>query len=194
MPFITEELYQALKPYTGEKARFLVEARVQPGKDGPYAVDPAPMAPVMEAVASIRALRSQLNVPPGLKLKVLYAGKGSRKEKDVVAQSAYVAHLARLESLEPAGGGRPAQSATAVAGELTFFVPLAGVIDFDKEKKRLMKEVEKLGAERTKLDGQLGNQAFVSRAPEAEVSRLRGRRAELQGQLGSLEDTLRALG
>ncbi|MFH1726467.1 MAG: valine--tRNA ligase [Elusimicrobiota bacterium] len=192
MPYITEELFAALRPYSGETAEFVLGAAA-PDPSG-WADEEATgrMGFLMEAVRAIRALRSQLHVPPGLRIKAFYAGE--KTEAGTLAQdAATVTHLARLETLEAASGGRPPQSATAVARKLTFYVPLAGILDIAKERVRLAKEADRVDKDLRRCEAQLANRSFVERAPESEVAKVRQRRQEAEAKHASLQDTLRAL-
>jgi valyl-tRNA synthetase len=80
-----------------------------------------------------------------------------------------------------------------VAGGLTFFVPLEGVIDLEKERKRLSKEIEILVKELQKCGKQLKNPAFVARAPEVEVAKIKSRKEEFETKHKALEITLNSL-
>ncbi|MDE2291201.1 MAG: class I tRNA ligase family protein, partial [Elusimicrobia bacterium] len=192
MPYITEELWQALKPYAGESAPFVLAAGAPDPKGWEDAEAVRRMGFLMEAVRALRALRAQLNVPPALRLKALYAG-GGEDAAQLAAGSETVMHLARLEALEKAAA-RPASSATAVAGGLRLYVPLEGVVDFAKERDRLTKDLGKLAKDLQKVEAMLGNASFVERAPEAEVAKVRAQRDQAKAQSESLRDTLTALG
>ncbi|MBI5594460.1 MAG: valine--tRNA ligase [Elusimicrobia bacterium] len=192
MPFITEELYQALKAYAGETAEHAFQAGAPRPEGWADADAVAEMEFIMSAVGSVRATRSQLNVPPASKLKAFYKGDGTTAKR-LTANSDMVLHLARLESLEHAQA-RPPSCATAVAGDLTIFIPLEGLIDFAKEKVRLAKDLEKLVKELAKSEAMLGNRSFIERAPEAEVEKVRAQRDQSKAQAEHLKDTLAALG
>ena len=128
MPFVTEELSLALKPWSGEKADFLLQAGyTEPGYDWSNPEAEAEMRHIMGAVTAIRSLRAQLNVPVDLSIKAVAQGKLDERHH------VYVSRLAKLESIT-SYTSRPPQSATAVADGVTFFIPLAGVVDFAKEK------------------------------------------------------------
>ena len=194
MPFITEELYAALKPFAGEEADFLLDAGAGlPEGFGKDEQALSEMAFLMGAVGSLRALRSQLNVPPSLKIEALYSAKNGGEEALLRGQHGYLSHLARIATLKPAPGGRPAQSATAAAGGMVFYVPLAGIIDLGKEKKRLTKEVERLAAELSQCEIRLADKAFLARAPESEVEKIRRRREAMAAEHCSLVETMRGL-
>ncbi len=194
MPFITEELYQALKPYSGESAlHTLASGEPKLPRDFSDAEAMKEMGFLMDATRALRALRSQLNVPPGLKLETVYEGSGVEGRALVERYGEYIKNLARLKSLAPSEEGRPAQSATAVAGGLSFYVPLAGIIDLDKESKRLTKEIDRLLKDLKRCESQLGNRSFIERAPEAEVAKIRQRKVDFESKQRVLADTLNSL-
>jgi valyl-tRNA synthetase len=150
------------------------------------------MRGVMSVVRALRAVRSQLNVPPALQIVALYVTGNPAAAGLLVEHGSYVRHLAKLKELKPASG-RPAHSATAAAGSLTFYVPLEGLIDFEKEKKRLAKELERLSHDLSQCEGRLSDKAFMDRAPESEVSKLQKRRQESAAEHAALLDTLKSL-
>jgi len=117
MPFITEELHEALKPFSGVKAGFVVQAGA-PELPGDWSDAEAcrEMGTVMEVVTALRSLRAQLNVPPGLKIDVVSAG-GSADVRELLAKRGdYLTALAHLRDIRHSReDARPAHSATAVA-------------------------------------------------------------------------------
>jgi valyl-tRNA synthetase len=72
-------------------------------------------------------------------------------------------------------------------------VPLEGLIDFEKERERLRNQIDKLGTELERLNGQLSNKNFVEKAPTEKVDALRERKAEIEGQVNTLNQNLEAL-
>jgi len=186
MPFVTEELYAAIKPYAGETSEFILRGGYQslPGDWSNPEVEKE-MSKVMAAVASIRSLRSQLNVPPGLKIKAMFEG--------AVVHRAYVVLLAQLESLEPMNEGRPAQSATAVADGAVFHIPLAGVIDFTKERERLAKDLAKAEGDIEKCEAKLRNLSAAATAPAEKVAEAREQRDAALAKRDRLKETIAVL-
>ncbi|HMT09294.1 MAG TPA: hypothetical protein PKA82_14925 [Pyrinomonadaceae bacterium] len=85
-------------------------------------------------------------------------------------------------------------AAKAVTNDARLAVPLEGLIDFDKERERLATQINKLLEEKTRLDAQLSNANFVTRAPADKVNELRERSAELEHQINTLNNNLEALG
>ncbi|MBI2788762.1 MAG: valine--tRNA ligase [Elusimicrobia bacterium] len=186
MPFVTEELYAAVKPFAGESAEFILKGGYPKLADDWS--DPGiekEMSEVMGAVSAIRSLRSQLNVPPGLKIKAVFEGD--------VRQRPYVLLLAQLESLEPMNGARPAQSATAVADGATFHIPLAGVIDFAKERERLAKDLAKAEGDIEKCEAKLKNLSAAASAPAEKVAEAKEQRDAALARRDRLKETIAVL-
>ncbi len=192
MPFVTEELYAALRPFAGEAVEFLLNG-------GYHALsadwsDPdaeKEMGRLKGAVTSIRSLRAQLNVPLGLKIDAVATGPFSAAV--LGEHRAYLTLLAKLETLEPAGAGRPPQSATAVADGVTFFVPLAGVIDFAKERERLTKDLVKAEGDIVKCEGKLKNLAAAPNVPAEKLAEAKDQHAAAVARRERLKETLAVL-
>ncbi len=188
MPYITEELHAALASYTGEKAAFILQSPFpETSYDWSNAAATDEMGRLMEAVTALRSLRAQLNVNPGLKLRVVASSLEGFSEKKI----AYLKALARVESLE--AGARPAKSATAVAGGASFYVPLEGVIDFAQERARLEKESAKGEAELVKIAQKVDNPNFRARAPQAEVDLAQAQKSAVAERIARLKETLALL-
>ncbi|MBI4348195.1 MAG: valine--tRNA ligase [Elusimicrobia bacterium] len=190
MPFITEELYQALKAYGGETADTILDT--QPASVGSWsdARAVAEMATVTDVVAGLWNLRSELKVPPELRIKTFMRGPEEAVQL-LLAHKAYVTAMAKLDEL--AAGPKPAHSATALAGGLSLYVPLEGIIDFAKERARLEKEQREIAAQLDRCKNQLANQAFVSRAPKSEVDTIRQRQVDFEAKHHRIKEILENL-
>ncbi len=192
MPFVTEELSEALKPYSGESKGF-IGAGGYPRLDYDWSNPEVEkeMAKVMGAVTSIRSLRSQLNVPPGLKIRAVVEGPFA--EALLGKHAAYAKLLANLESLEPMNGGKPAQSATAVADGATFHIPLAGVVDFAKERERLAKDLAKAESDIEKCAAKLKNLSSAANVPAEKVAEAKEQHDGAVARRDRLKETLAVL-
>ncbi|MCB1605609.1 MAG: valine--tRNA ligase [Xanthomonadales bacterium] len=198
-PFITEEIWQHLKPHFGVTEAFLGEAP-QPYAEADQprpAVDADADADVQwlqACLSGIRKIRGEMNLSPGKPLDLLLTGGGSVDRERIEHYTDAFALLARIQShawLE--SGVEPPASAMALVGELKLLVPLAGLIDVDAELKRLDKEIGKVAADLAKAEAKLANPKFVGGAPEAvinqerqRVSEFGARKAELEAQRGKL--------
>ncbi|MBP2298337.1 valine--tRNA ligase [Azospirillum picis] len=174
MPFITEELWEQLSPARGNR---LISAEWPDFADD--IVDPAArdeMDWVVRLISSVRSMRSEMNVPPAaqIELKLKDAGDASLQRLDTHRD--LILRMARLASAEPLQGAVPKSSVQAVLDETTLVLPLEGIVDLDKEKARLSKEIDKLAGEIRKIDAKLSNEQFVAKAPEEVIEEQRDRR------------------
>jgi len=190
MPFITEELWDKL----GHRA-----------EHGPLIGQPWPVPTVLDAAADsemgwlvklisdIRSARAELNVPAAAKLKMLVVGGDGTTAARLATHRAAIERLARIEDIEAATAA-PKASLQIVVGEATYALPIGEVIDLKAEGARLQKEIKKLADEVAKIDAKLGNQAFVSRAPEEVVEEQRERRSQAEQTKVRLSTALERLG
>jgi valyl-tRNA synthetase len=191
MPFVTEEIYAALKYYAGESAEFVLRGGYHEiGFDWSNPEAEKEMALVMGAVTAVRSLRAQLNVP--LTLKIAAFADGPFAAKILKEHHAYVCALAGLGGVEPFSG-RPPQSATAVADGVTFYVPLAGVIDLAKERERLTKELAKAVADIGKCDVKLKNLSASASVPQEKIAEAQAQLDTAAARRRQLEETLKWL-
>jgi valyl-tRNA synthetase len=190
MPFITEELWSNF----GHRGKH--GALIGQPWPTPPAVDPAADAELnwlVELISEIRSTRSELNVPPAAKLPMVVVGGNETTKRRVVANTAAIGLLSRVEGIDTSAVSPPTVSAQIVVGEATFALPVGDVIDLKAETARLQKEIKKLGDEVTKIDAKLANTAFVSRAPEEVVEEQRERRAQAERTRARLRTALKNL-
>jgi valyl-tRNA synthetase len=190
MPFISEELWQRL-PHRGES--IMIAAFPKAGRKGRDPEAERLMAPVLDVVSAIRTIRSESRISPAVELKVSVKPAGPAAADALAASTAVIGSLARAAIAVMADGERPAQSAMAATPSGDVFVRLEGVVDFDAERQRLRKEVERAGKEIAFLEGKLGRPDFVERAPAEVVERERARLAEQRQIEQKLTASLAAL-
>ncbi len=191
MPFITEELWQRL-PHKGETiclADFISHNSAQ--LDGRAERE---IALVIEVITKLRSIRSTFNIAPSVALKAQIATNDDAARDVITRMEDHVKRLARIEELRlldklEAGKG----SARAVVGASEIAVPLEGLIDFDKERSRLEKELNKLINEREGLEKRLANQDFINRAAAEVVASTRARAEELSDQTSKLRAMIGSL-
>jgi valyl-tRNA synthetase len=191
MPFVTEEIYAALRPYAGESAEFVLNGGYHVvGFDWSNEDAEKEMSRVMSAVTAIRSLRAQLGVP--LSLKISAVADGPFAPKILKDHRAYVGALAGLSGVEPFSA-RPAQSATAVADGVTFYVPLAGVIDLAKERERLTKERAKAEADIEKCEAKVKNLSAAANVPPEKIADAKSQLEAVSSRREQLAETLKWL-
>ncbi|MCP4719958.1 MAG: valine--tRNA ligase, partial [Desulfobacteraceae bacterium] len=181
MPFVTEEIYNILPATKGSimKASF-------PYDQASYEVYrnetiENQMSFVFGLISDIRNIRSEMNIQPSMKIKVL-ANTEDEKEKIVIAENkSVIVNLATLESFYFSDAASiPSSCATSVTGNTTCFVSLEGVIDFEKEIKRLEKELEKNTKELLGVQKRLNNESFLDKAPKEVIVKVKTLHASLE--------------
>jgi len=191
MPFITEELWEQLG-FAG--AGPLITAR-WPSYDA-VPRDPAAgaeMGWVVQAIAQIRAVRSEMNVPAAAQLAVRVSDAGEATQRWLATHGDAIQRIARLSSLEP-GAGTAHGTAQIVVGEATLFLELAGVVDLGAERARLGREIERLAKEVAKFDAKLANPGFRAKADPEVIVETEERRDEAAATRDRLAAALARLG
>ena len=188
MPFITEEIWQHL-PHTGESIMISKFPEYDPALDFPEAEKAIEM--IMAAIGAIRNRRAEMNVPPSKKASLLIVTDYPQIFENGVS---FFKKLAGADdvSILPDRSKVPANAVNIVVDGAELFMPLAELVDKDKELERLMKEKKELEGEIKRVEGKLSNQGFISKAPEKVVAEEREKgekyRAMLEKVLVSIND------
>ena len=192
MPFVTEELWEALAPEDAPRGHLLIDGRWPDLSASSAASDAkAEMDWVVRAVSTIRAVRAEINVPPGARLGLIVRGANDQTRKRLDRHWGLIRRLARLDGITGTDGAPiPKGAVQAVVDEAVFALPVGEVIDIAREKSRLEKELQKLAREIGKIDAKLGNENFVARAPEEVVEEQRERLAELRQSSDRLSEAI----
>ena len=182
MPFVTEELWDAMAPDAAPRDRMLIDGRWPELAASLVRVEAkAEMDWVVRAVSTIRAVRAEINVPPRAALGLIVRGADAGTEARMERHEGLLRRLARLDGITLAADATlPEGAVQAIVDEAVFALPVGAVIDIAGEKSRLEKELGKLAGEIGKIDAKLANANFVSRAPEEVVEEQRDRLAELR--------------
>ena len=172
MPFITEEIWQFL-PHEGET--IMLSEWPEENED---LIDPEiekHMEIAMEVIRVIRNLRSEVNVPLGKKADILIFTHNEEYYNILNLAEEYIKPLAAVENLDIKIDLKeePEQAVSSVTKGMEIFLSLVGLIDIEKEEKRLNKDLEKVNKEIERLDKKLSNQGFLEKAPEAVVQKER---------------------
>ncbi len=164
MPFITEEIWQTL-PHVGESIVVSNFPTYNPALD--FAEDEAAIEKIIAAIRAIRNRRAEMNVPPSKKAKLLIvtADSSTFDEKS----KAFFVKLASASEVEIAAAGETPNAVQIVSDGAVLYIPLAEVVDTDKEKARLTKELDRLVGEIKRIESKLSNEGFVSKAPAAVI-------------------------
>ena len=191
MPFITEELWSWLPPARG----FLMNSSF-PRFTGetPFQMERGLYAQVMEIVGVIRNMRNELGVQPGKRGRALLRPPTSEEAAELAAGLSLIALLAKMETVEIVTGGEdPSPAGAGVAGSVEVFLPMEGLVDLEKERVRLAKELAGIESWMKGCRAKLGNEKFIANAPEHVVQKQRDLLAENELKAGKLKELLAAL-
>ena len=193
MPFVTEEIWQAL-PHDGETLALAAWPRA---KRGWFDADAEREVEFLKSlVVAVRNLRVENNIAPGKKVPIVVRGTPAQLALVEQLQS-QIMPLARIETLTLTGGNsRPPVAASAVVGGAEIFLPLEGLVDLDKERDRLVREADKLLSDLESTRKKLRNQDCLAKARPEVVERERVRLVTLEETLDKLrkaQDSLRTV-
>ncbi|MBI3391691.1 MAG: valine--tRNA ligase [Nitrospirae bacterium] len=183
MPFLTEEIWQALPPDCRTQAPRggTIMLAPFPAPDGSLNDRPAEaaMSKLMEAIGALRMLRSEMSVPPSLEVAAVFSTRNKGVAALLDEHAGEIARLARCRPEIGVGLARPSKSAVQILPEMEVYLPLEGVVRIEDEIARLEKEIEKADKEVFGLAKKFENPDFVSKAPPEVVENGRARLAEL---------------
>ncbi|TXG83210.1 MAG: valine--tRNA ligase [Sphingomonadales bacterium] len=191
MPFITEELWHALKP---DRVGDLAVA-AWPDYSG-VALDPQAGQQIdwlIAVVSAIRSARTEVNVPPGAQLPCLVAYADPATADLIAAFETPLKRLARLESIALADAPPATGALQVVVQGVTYGLQLGDVIDLAAERARLAKRRDKLEAEAAAIRGRLGSPAFVDKAPEEVIEENRTKLAAAEAETVRIAQALECL-
>ena len=201
MPFITEEIWQALprQPGSGHEGDYLMlQQWPEHHADLDFPQEEKAMELIMDAIRAIRARRAEMNVPPSKKAQLTV----STLERDVFTQGIpFLKRLAYASDVTVVGvadaGSDEAMTAQGMVTVTThaarIFMPLAELVDLEKEKARIQKELDKNRKELDKLETKLQNPGFVNKAPAQVVEAEQERAEKLRALIAKLEESAAAL-
>ena len=193
MPFITEEIWQHV---TAKEEESLMVSH-WPEADSLVTNNQAEskMELVMDVIRSIRNIRNEMKVNPGRKITAILSSEVEGKLAVVEEGKDYIADLANIEELTISKevAARPEQASTAITSEIEIILPLAGMVDIEKEIARLEDEIKKMEAEIKRATGKLSNPGFVNNAPDHLVEEERRKKEEYSAKKVQLEETLASL-
>ena len=189
MPFITEEIWQRVKPLAAVEGEFLMLARYpEPDLSRVDADAAAEVNWLQQVIAGLRNIRGELGISPGKPLALLVANASADDAARLDRQAALLRFLGRLEAITVvASEAELPPVSTALVGSMTLGVPLAGLIDVGAELARLDKEIARLGQEVGRVEAKLSNESFVARAPAEVVAKEREKIADNQRAQAALQ-------
>ncbi len=191
IPFVTEELWDRFG--YGAPCSLIRAPWPEPVEIVQAEAARAELDWVVRLIGEVRAVRSEMNVPPATLAPVLLRDAAPRSMARAARWMEAIRRLARAGEVSALSGEMPKGSAQAVLDEATLVIPLLGLIDVAAERARLGKERAKAAQEADKLARKLANPDFVRRAPEEVVEETRARHAAGEAEMARLDAALARL-
>ena len=194
MPFITEEIFQALPKGADSEDPFLMTSRWPEYSEAlSFPAEEAAMEAVMDTIKAIRARRAEMNVPPSKKAEVLLV----TTNRPPYEQGLHFLQRLAFASEVRFAGEAPADlsgQVSIVTHNATAYLPLSELVDLTAERERITKEKEKAENGLRIVEQKLSNEKFVSRAPEAVVNAEKEKAEKFRELIAKLEESAKALG
>ncbi len=188
MPFITEEIWQRIKPQAGVSGETIMlqawpvanESRIDASAEGDIEW-------VKQLMLGVRQIRGEMKISMAKRIDIIVQNANAEDLRRLADFEPLLSKLAKLESVRVLAAGEEApMSATALVGEMQVLVPMAGLIDKDAELARLDKEIQRLQGEVQRVGGKLANEGFVAKAPAEVLDKERAKLAEAEQALAKL--------
>ncbi|MEK7145551.1 MAG: class I tRNA ligase family protein, partial [Patescibacteria group bacterium] len=185
MPFVTEAIWKEL----GEEKLLIIESWPEPNKKWNYSDSASEMKEVMAVVSAIRSMRSEAHVDATKKIHATLLAHD--KTELLENKKSVIIRMANLESCEIHEKGKKLEKAlSAFVGNIEIYLPLADLVDLDKEKARIEKEITQLSAYKKTLDQKLKNKTFVGNAPKEVIDKEKGKLEDTDLKLKKLQNQL----
>ncbi len=193
MPFITEEIYCALNP---SEESIMISAWPEEKDHKIYEAEEDLMMRVQEMVRGIRNVRLEMNVPVGKKAGVILVCEDAKFRSALENAKADYMHLMQADSLQIAADktGIGEDAVSVVTPGVVVYMPLAELVDLDKERERLQKEKERLQKELDRSHHMLGNKKFLQNAKPEKVEEERQKLANYEQMMAQIEERMASLG
>ena len=193
MPFITEEIWQHIRPRDVDEAMIVApwpkfdEASVSED-------DRALFEKIQRIISSVRNIRAEFNLSPNDAIELKINARDEETAKALRKNEWIFRKLQSIDTFEVKTDlEKPETSASAVIEGTEVFVPLKGLIDLEKERERIEKEIDRLEGFLKSVEGKLNNDGFVNNAPEEVVQRERDKRDDTKTNLKKLRGILEEL-
>ena len=190
MPYITEEIWQAL-PHQGDY--LMLQQWPEYHAELSFPQEEKAMELIMDAIRAVRTRRAEMNVPPSKKAHLTVA---TQEQAVFEAGIPFLKRLASASEVEvvPAAEARQEAGQVVIATHVAqISIPLGELVDLEKEKARVQKELDKNRKMLSGLEGKLQNPGFVSKAPANVVEAERERAEKLRALIEKLEEQLQSM-
>ena len=192
MPFITEEIFCTIQ---SEEESVMISKWPAFSQDRDYKEEEKAIELIKEAVRGIRNIRTRMNVAPGRKAAVFVVSDGADVRKIFEEGSLFFASLAGASevTVQADRNGIADDAVSVVIPGATVYIPFAELVDIAQEIERLQKEEKRLNGELARVNGMLGNEKFMSKAPESKVAEERAKLEKYTQMLAQVQERLTQL-
>ncbi len=192
MPFITEEIYQALPHVPGEESEFLMKTAWPVCEEKfSYPAEETAMEEIMDLIRAIRTRRAEMNVAPGRKVQLTVV---TDRRETFTAGAPFFQRLAGASEVHVTDAAPAAKGMVEVITHAArAFMPLAELVDIQQELERIAKEKAKAEGHLKGIEAKLNNEAFTSKAPEHIVQNQRDQAEKLRALIAQLEQSEAAM-
>ena len=189
MPFITEEIWQAL-PHEGE---YLINAKWPEYREAMnFAEDEAAMEAVKDAISAVRGRRAEMNVPPSRKAQMIIVTKQPKIYEEGTHFITRMAWASEVTVTPDAPADLTGMVAVSTH-DATIYLPLAELVDIAAEQERIAKERQKAVENLQRIEAKLSNESFTARAPEAVVNAERDKAEKARALIAKLDEAAAAM-
>ncbi len=189
MPFITEEIWEKITG--GKEGHIIISEWPKPPAEFDFADEAEETEIFKELVYKIRNVRGEMNIPPDKKANVIFKTSDSQISSIINREAVHIQALARVEEVTVDAAYTPDNTdASAVLRDVEIYLPLKGLIDIDKEKARLEKEIGKVEIELNRVEKKLSNESFIGKAPQAVIDKEKQKKDEYSEILSKLKESL----
>ena len=191
MPFITEEIWQTL-PHDGES--IMVSPWPVYDENYVFTADEENMEHIMTAVRAVRNRRAEMNVPPSKKARLDIVAKDTALFADSAKYFQRLASASEIAVSDNEDVFNLDGSVSVVTDVATIYLPMAELVDFEAERKRLNKELEEVEKKLAQINGKLNNQGFLAKAPANVIEEQKANQIKLNEKAELLKASIAKLG
>lgn len=193
MPFVSEEIYMQL---IHDDESIMISEWPKYKKEYDFEQEAGKMELIMSAIRDIRNIRAQMNVPPSKKAKVIFVSKNSDVKSVLLEGQGFIERLAGASDIVMENDKRniPEAAVSLVIEGAEIFIPLEELVDVEKELERLKKEKANLEEELSRVNGKLGNEGFMSKAPRKVVEEEMAKKAKYEDMYAKVMEQMKRYG
>lgn len=191
MPFITEEIFCNLC----DEESIMISSWPEYKEEYHFEQEEFAVETIKEAVRTIRNVRAQMNVPPSKKAKVYVTAQNEAIRDIFESSKVFFATLGYASEVvvQEDKAGIEDDAVSAVTAAATMYMPLEELIDKQKEIERLQKEEKKLVGELKRVNGMLGNEKFMSKAPAKKIEEEKAKLEKYEKMMAQVKERLAQL-